>query len=697
MLRQILNCLIPIVLFCFLSLNLIAQDYPVIDEQCGTAHMTKWMQEQNILPSDDEFEAWMDRAKAEMDFSQRVVITVPVVVHVIHGGQAVGTYPNITDAQVISQINVLNNDFRRALGTPGYNEHPDGADVEIEFCLAQRDPLGFPTNGINRVNLGNAFDNSALDSSVKPSTIWNPDDYFNMWVVGEISSFFGTILGYAQFPTGSGLQGLAGGATAAGSDGIVIGAEFFGSAAEDDGTFTLSSPYDGGRTTTHEAGHYFGLRHIWGDGGCNEDDFCADTPAADSQSQGCPTGAVACGSVNMVENYMDYSTDYCMNIFTNDQKQRMQTVMANSPRRASLANSMACTPSESFEYSGRVVKAGTSEGVPGATVKISAGGGSFETISDGNGDFALDIVQGNFNFYAGSWGYITKEMANVNISTSSTPLTIELNEGYQDEFVLDLGWVVTGDAETGSWTRGVPLGADYQGVLYDPNQDVQDDLGEECYLTGNSGGQAGGNDVDNGTTILTSPVFDATIFNAPEISLYRWFANGGGEGAAPNDVLEISLTDGTQTVVMESVDASDPALNSWVLSKYNIADYLTPTNSMQVIISTADQLSPNGHLVDAAIDLFRVAEGTVGVDNALAEELGFSLSPNPNDGEFQLTLSHLDGDALVSIYDAVGRQVSYRNVRNGATAFDLKSQPPGVYFVKVEVEDDFFVRKVIVR
>ena len=103
-------------------------------------------------------------------------VGVPVVVHVIHSGQPVGTAPNITDAQVISQITVMNNDFRRLAGPPGFNTTAVGADTMIQFALAQQDPDGNPTNGINRVNLCQpSWSMASTNSTVKPQTQWDPN------------------------------------------------------------------------------------------------------------------------------------------------------------------------------------------------------------------------------------------------------------------------------------------------------------------------------------------------------------------------------------------------------------------------------------------------------------------------------------------------------------------------------------------
>src|SRR5690606_932001 len=134
--------------------------------------------------NDAQFEAWLNPLLTEYRAMQTVgsmdgdVIIIPVVVHVIHNGEAVGTAPNITDAQVISQITVMNEDFRRMAGTPGFNTNSVGADTMIQFALAQQDPNGNPTNGINRVNLcQSSWSTTAINTTVKPTTQWDPALY----------------------------------------------------------------------------------------------------------------------------------------------------------------------------------------------------------------------------------------------------------------------------------------------------------------------------------------------------------------------------------------------------------------------------------------------------------------------------------------------------------------------------------------
>lgn len=316
--------------------------------RCASSEYEAMLQKQNpSRMTEKEFEDWIGPLIANAQFNKSQnggIITIPVVVHVIHSGETLGTAPNITDAQVQSQITVMNNDYRKLSGTPGFNTNPAGADTMIQFALAKVDPNGNPTNGIDRINLCQAsWSTAAIDSYVKPTTIWDPTKYMNMWSVNFSDS---DLLGYAQFPSASTLPGLASDGGYADTDGVVANYSTFGSIAYNDGTFMLNAPYNRGRTMTHEVGHFLGLRHIWGDSNCGND-YCADTPIHKTSNGGCPSHprSNTCGTADeMFENYMDYTNDSCMNIFTINQKDRMTTVMNNSPRRMELKTSTADLP-----------------------------------------------------------------------------------------------------------------------------------------------------------------------------------------------------------------------------------------------------------------------------------------------------------------------------------------------------------------
>lgn len=307
--------------YLILSLLLVAGTLSHAQRNCGAMDYLE-MQLQNDPKRAVKLEA-IERHTHEIETSGfravNGVITIPVVVHVVYNTTA----ENISDAQILSQIDVLNKDFRR-LNSDADNTWSQASDSEIAFCMASVDPNGNPTNGITRTSTSvTAFGtNDAMKfNSSGGRNAWPAGSYLNIWVC-DIS---GGILGYAQFPGGS-----------ASTDGVVIDYQYFGTMG------TATAPFNLGRTGTHEVGHWLNLRHIWGDGNCNVDDGVSDTPTSDAPNYSCPIGHVSCSTTDMVQNYMDYTDDACMNLFTSGQKSRMRALFEPGGFRASLLNSTAC-------------------------------------------------------------------------------------------------------------------------------------------------------------------------------------------------------------------------------------------------------------------------------------------------------------------------------------------------------------------
>ncbi|MFT2009747.1 M43 family zinc metalloprotease [Pontibacter sp. 13R65] len=260
--------------------------------------------------------------------SRKSTITIPVVFHVVYNTEA----ENIPDEQILSQLAILNADFRRqnpdTVDTPSYFK-PFAADTDIEFCLASIDPNGDLTTGITRTRTDKkSFDTYRDDvkfTSRGGTDIWDSSQYLNIW----ICNITGNTLGYSSFPGFS-----------PAIDGVVLLYSSIGAPPYN----RSAGPYNQGRTATHEVGHWLGLRHIWG-GNCNNADGIADTPNQQRDTGGCPNEIiVSCDNGpygNMWQNYMDYTDDGCMNLFTKGQAELMQSTLATS--RASILTSLACT------------------------------------------------------------------------------------------------------------------------------------------------------------------------------------------------------------------------------------------------------------------------------------------------------------------------------------------------------------------
>ncbi|ACU62149.1 M43 family zinc metalloprotease [Chitinophaga pinensis] len=308
--------------------------------KCGTEEAM-----QQLIASNPALQKVRERKEARLQEMTRSVkqsraqmrtiyptITIPVVVHIVMRNP-----DQVTDEQVQSQIDALNRDY--AAAAPDITSVPAAwqsriGQANIQFCLAQRTPDNNPTNGINRVTTTRtSFSSSNSASAVKHvatggADVWNSDNYLNIWVCNLAENY----LGIATFPQGY----------PADEQGVVITYTAFGT------TGTAVSPYNAGRTTVHEVGHFFSLRHIWGDeSGCGADDGIDDTPLQGNYTYNCPrfplTDRCTVDSPGiMFNNFMDYSDDVCMLLFTSDQVDRMRLTLEND--RASLMVSEACLP-----------------------------------------------------------------------------------------------------------------------------------------------------------------------------------------------------------------------------------------------------------------------------------------------------------------------------------------------------------------
>ncbi len=230
-------------------------------------------------------------------------INIPVYFHIV--------LPNANDvsnSQIQSQLNVLISDFN----SRNTNQLPSGASNFVNDATIT--DINFTLAGTYRYNDNTASwgTNNAVKAAYPPIT---PQSHLNIWVC----NIGGGILGYAQFPGGNSL-----------TDGVVLlHSSLPGGSAV---------PYNQGRTATHEVGHYLNLRHIWGDGRCKQDDFVTDTPSSDGANYGCPSyPTINCSSTDMTMNYMDYTDDGCMYMFTDGQRNRMRAIFTSGGARATMA------------------------------------------------------------------------------------------------------------------------------------------------------------------------------------------------------------------------------------------------------------------------------------------------------------------------------------------------------------------------
>lgn len=326
-----------VLLYILLSFLTLAQ----AQERCGVKEMDE---ERSIA-----FEKWMQKKKAYKLKTQTAsgpteeLYQIPVVFHIIHNGEPEGVGENLSEARILDQLDALNEDFQkmnpRASGVPSEFQAVE-ADIQIQFILARQDQDGLPTNGIIRKQ-GGKPSYSFPFRDLKEESYWNAENYLNIWVAET-----GGTIGYASFPETNEITGITGSETNPIYDGVVVDDDFLGTNDMTDGSFDSF-----GQTLTHEVGHYLGLLHIWGGSSCGND-HCVDTPPAGGHHGNSgsfpvlspctfpgPDSCTEDALPDMFMNFMDYTDDECLFMFTEDQKFRMRTVMENSPRRLSLRTS----------------------------------------------------------------------------------------------------------------------------------------------------------------------------------------------------------------------------------------------------------------------------------------------------------------------------------------------------------------------
>ncbi|MBF00174.1 M43 family zinc metalloprotease [Flavobacterium coralii] len=634
-------------------------------QKCGATEYEALLQKKNDKrATTQEFEQWLapkveavraQRLAGFMQKSTNNVVTIPVVVHVVHNGDALGTNENIADAQVLSQITVLNQDFRRMLNTPGYNTNPVGADMEIEFCLAQQDPNGIATTGITRHNLGNAdgWDMESIETILKPQTQWDPEKYLNIWVVDHIYEFFGELAGYAQFPTASGLEGLdvPGLPSEAETDGVVIGHVYFGSSdIYPDGTYDEIVGRDKGRTTTHEVGHFFGLRHIWGDGDCSADDFCADTPVAANANSECPDGIDSCPEspgMDMIENYMDYTNDTCQNIFTQDQKDRMVAVLANSPRRVSLITSPGCTLGIVPELDGALQ-------IQSLNSTCSS---SFEPqlIIKNNGSTALTSAVINYSIDGVEEGTYTWEG---NLTTNA-----------QATIILP---TVTVEAGTHDFTATI---ANVNGTA---DEVAENNTAEDNFLVAQSF-----DTTQIIVTVMTDDYGDETIWalldsnEEPLVSNIDLDDPFGSEFYGDNQLYTHTIeVENNQCYIFAIIDLEGDG----ICCEYGEGYYTVTTANGQVI-------AEGGQFTDMEMTPFGV-NTTMGTNNPAKGLNAIKLYPNPANSILNISIP--DSSSLpegYAIYNNLGQLVGKGKITSSTMGVDISGYANGMYFIKINKAD----------
>ncbi|UPT65814.1 MAG: M43 family zinc metalloprotease [Sphingobacteriales bacterium JAD_PAG50586_3] len=634
----------------------------------------------------------------------RAIKVIPVVVHIIHNYGP----ENVSKAQVLNAISILNRDFQKLnADTAQVIQTFKGrvAAPDFEFRLAKIDPAGNCTDGITRTVSDLTF---SADDNVKDLISWPTNKYFNIWVVDRISFGAG---GYAYLPGSSPCNGC---------DGVVVLNTQFGNiGTSNGGNFSE-------RTLTHEAGHWFNLNHTWGSNNdcgssCNGTDNVNDTPKTNGSCLTCDLAQNDCGVLANVQNYMDYST--CTVMFTSGQATRMQAAATSSVggrnNLSSNANLIAtgtndgfvvspCAPIADFLYDPSRTCAGSSVtftdvsygadvdqtwewnwDLPGATPPTSSDQNPTVTYPN-PGTYNVTLTATN----SGGSNAVTKSQI-IKVYPSPGIQTMPLIEGFETaQFPVNpsnnlLNWEISPTTGT-TWTRTTTAAATGSASI-----------SVNCALLDSSEKRE-----------FLSPVMDMTTTTQSPLELtfkvaYRYNGN-------TNDVLKVYISTncgetwqvrysktGAQlaTVANGTGNFVPPAGSGWRTETVNINGLANKDAAMIRFELTAD-----GQGQRLYVDDINIGGQGVGISEQTTTNLGLNVYPNPITNQTLININSAKGGmATLHLFDVTGRSIAARTITmqaNNATTLDFSSiapaLPAGVYNLRLQMDGAVVNRRVVV-
>ncbi len=738
--------------------------------------------------------------KAEM-----INYTIPVIIHVIHGGQPAGTYPNLAQGQLNSQITVLNADY----GGTGLNvgnypatafqayasssvalsaslsaANKDGlnrvaiANTNVQFCLATKDSLGntLVEPGIERISYiskgwanPTSFGSIAtfqnfIDNTVKPQTIWNVRKYLNMWVTDENIGAVG-LLGYATFPVATGLAGLGAPFGSSTTDGFWAYARCIGSNVIFPGG-VYDPTYNKGRTCTHEIGHWLGLRHVWGDGGvrCGATDYCVDTPpqyGTTGPPAGCyygnpvypananlctrPDGTAGASVKNlngdMFMNFMDYTDDPSMYMFTTDQRTRIQTAMANSPYRnqlglAGLCTAGAATPAVSaFNMTTTACKnaavsvTNTSTGNPTPTFTWSSNplGASYNPNANATNPLITFTANGTYTVsLAASNPTLSTSTKVITISTctTATPCNDTLTNFKNTDTLMALlsgtanpGYVAGnngyGDLAKAEWysstglvgnskiVGGIILFYRHQtatiGTHGASNMVISVYNGTNVGGGGPTGASLGNYTVSPNTAIAVTPTTGVTYCGNPGLA----FTNAIIRPFSFNFATAINIgADFLMSVKLPTVAGDTAAI--FMTSGKTAAVSTAWEQWSDLSWNQFNDGTANSWQLNSSIAVLPKIACILGVYNPNGISGNIAVFPNPSNGIFNFAVTMPQpSDLNITVTNQLGQQVYSkieRNIGNAIIGLDLSHLAKGIYFANIiDSSGDKVTKKIIIE
>lgn len=673
------------------------------DRECGSAHINN----EALANNPELIELQRKMHEEALEFTENYasnrggIKIIPVVIHVMHNGGD----ENITKAQVDNAIEIINEDFR-LMNADSDQIIPEffniQADSQVEFRLAQKDPNGNCTDGVTRTKTELTFD---AGENVKNLISWNTSKYLNIWVVDDIASGAG---GYAYYP------GFAPGQD---HEGIVIrNAQFGGIGESNGGNFSR-------RSLTHEIGHYLNLAHTWGstnenavETNCFSDDGVSDTPNTIGSEQSCNLGQETCGSLDNVQNYMDYAT--CGKMFTNNQAARMNSAL-NSTDGGSLGYYRRTLWQED-----NLIATGTNAGFVNICAPIADFTSDKDQVCPGS---EIQFTDQSYNAEVdGSWTWSwTFEGGDPATSDEQNPLVI-FNTPGDHSVTLTVSNSTGTDSQTYSelisvsgtssntvtpFLEGMEF-ADWPEHPTDPELDwiVENETSTTWFRTTNAShsGSASArinlrNVSEGAINSLISQPFNLSTVASGDAKLSFWYAHSARNNSDSDERMRVYVSrncgenwnirfsrEGNSLHTTEVTHSNFvPEADEWEFVEFNMTSY---EGEPHVLVKFEAMSDRESYLYVDDINIGAGSTGIIGGDISSSVE----MFPNPSNGLVNL-ITRLD-NTTISVFDVAGKLINSETAtKAGKTVLELTDLPSGIYTVRFQHEDGVSSKKLVLN
>ena len=391
------------------------------------------------------------------------------------------------------------------------------------------------------------------------------------------------------------------------------------------------------------------------------------------------TGIAIAGNYDVIFSKAGFYTDTIFNVV-------LQSGITN------LLN-VQLEPFPEFIFSGKVLEEGTLTPIANAQVHVFDSVSDIMVITDALGNFAINnLLLGEYSVTVGDWGHRTY-CDNYLTLNDTLNYTVTMEKGYYDDFSLDFNWSVSGNATSGVWERGEPKGSVLGVNIIAPEEDVDSDCNDQAFITGNQGVNPGDDDLANGSSILTSPVFDASWYANPRVSYSQWFYNKFG--SAQDDVMIMKLNNGVTEVVIDQTTANSVGNSTWAPKSFLISNYIAVTNNMTFIVEIGDLGVLN--ITEGGLDKFEIVDQPLSISENI-EIVDFDIYPNPFKNEINIkikdsSLSKVD----ITVVDVVGKLIDSYSFNNEQQIKLVNNYQKGVYMINIYSNGELLKAQKIIK